>query len=235
MSEYNLSLSVRTEIGKQASALRKSGLIPSVIYGGKTEIIAKSPYNETEKVLRAAGYHSPISLEIDGKKTLAIVKDISVDPVSRRINSVSFKAVSARKPVEATTPIIIVNFEESEANKAHLSLSQQLEEIDVKAKPSALPKELTIDASKLASLDDKLFVKDLVLPENVEFANKEIDPEQVVATLYDAAAEAEAREKAEAEAAKEEAPEAADVPADNGSKPEEETSSSEEQSEEKAE
>ncbi|MBR3180631.1 hypothetical protein IKF63_00935, partial [Candidatus Saccharibacteria bacterium] len=82
MSDYNLSLSVRTETGKQSLALRKTGLIPSVIYGGKTEILAKSPYNETEKVLRLAGYHSPIDLKIDDKKTLAIVKNISIDPVS---------------------------------------------------------------------------------------------------------------------------------------------------------
>ena len=221
MSDYNLSLSVRTETGKQSLALRKTGLIPSVIYGGKTEILAKSPYNETEKVLRLAGYHSPIDLKIDDKKTLAIVKNISIDPVSRRIISVSFKAISARKAVEATTPIVLENFESSEASKNHLSLSQQMEEIDVKAKPSALPKEIRADASKLATLDDKIFVKDLILPENVEFANKELDSEQVVAVLFDVAAEAEAREKADAEAAKEGTPNAADVPADNGTKPEE--------------
>ena len=43
MSEYNLSLSVRTETGKRALALREEGLVPSVIYGGKSEILAKSP------------------------------------------------------------------------------------------------------------------------------------------------------------------------------------------------
>ena len=49
-----------------------------------------------------------------------------------------------------------------------------------------------------------------------EEADKELDKEQVIASLYDPAAEAAARE-AEAEGT---AVEAADVPADNGSKPE---------------
>ena len=218
MSDYNLSLSVRTETGKKSLALRKSGLVPSVIYGGKSEILAQSPYNETEKVLKLAGYHSPISLEIDGKKTLALAKSVSINPVSRRIVSVSFQKISERKVVEATAPIVLENFEASEANKLHLTLSQQLEEISIKAKPSALPEKLLVDASGLASLDDKLLLSDLTLPKGVEFAEKDLDLSQVVATLYDSAAEAEARE---AQSSEESEPvEAADVPSDNGQKPE---------------
>lgn len=221
MSEYNLSLSVRTETGKRALALREEGLVPSVIYGGKSEILAKSPYNETEKVLKLAGYHSPIDLVVDDKKTMAIVKSVQLDPVSRRIVAVSFQAVSAKKAVEATTPIVITGFEGSDASKAHLTLDQVLEEIDVKAKPADLPKEITIDASKLATTEDKLLVKDIVLPAGVEFADKELDLEAVVANVYDAAAEAEAREAADKAAAEAGEVNAADVPSDNGAKPEE--------------
>ncbi len=220
MSDYNLSLSVRTETGKKALALRENGLVPSVIYGGKTEILAKSPYNETEKVLKLAGYHSPIDLVVDDKKTMAIVKSVQLDPVSRRIIAVSFQAVSADKLVEATTPIVLINFEASDANRAHLTLDQVMEEVDVKAKPADLPKELTIDASKLATTEDKIFVKDITLPSGVEFADKELNPETVIANVYDAAAEAAAREEAE-KAAAEAQVDAADVPSDNGAKPEE--------------
>ena len=222
MSDYNLSLSVRTETGKKALALREEGLVPSVIYGGKSEILAKSPYNETEKVLKLAGYHSPIDLTIDDKKTMAIVKSVQLDPISRRIINVSFQAVSANKLVEATTPIVLINFEASDANKAHLTLDQVMEEIDVKAKPADLPKELTIDVSKLATTEDKIFIKDIILPAGVELADKEISPETVIANVYDAVAEAAAREEAERAAAEAAQVEAADVPSDNGAKPEEE-------------
>ncbi len=222
MSDYNLSLTVRTETGKRALALREDGLVPSVIYGGKSEILAKSSYNDTEKVLKLAGYHSPIDLTVDDKKTMAIVKNVQVDPVSRRIIAVSFQAVSANKLVEATTPIVLINFEGSDASKAHLTLDQVMEEIDVKAKPADLPKELIIDASKLATTEDKIFVKDLVLPSGVELADKEIDPETVIANVYDAVAEAEAREAADKAAEEAGEVDAADVPSDNGEKPAEE-------------
>lgn len=219
MAEYKLALDKREVTGKKLRALRASGLIPSVIYGGKEPILAASEYVATEKVLTLAGYHSPIDLDIAGRKQLAIVKDVNIDPVSRKIINVEFQAISANEVVEATTPIVIVNFEASDASKLyHFAMTQALEEIDVKAKPSDLPKELEIDAAKLVNVDDKLTIADIVLPNGVELADKELDPEQVVASLYDSAAEAAARE-AEAE---EPAVEAADVPADNGSKPEEE-------------
>ena len=221
MSEIKLTLQPRTVTGKKLAALRADGQIPSVVYGKDVEpIMAQSAYNDTEKVLRTAGYHSTIDLKIDGKDQLALVKNVDVDPVSRKIINIEFQGVSADQAVEATTPIVLVGFEESEANKLHFAITQSMEEIDVKAKPSDLPKELTINVAGLATINDKVTVADIVLPKGVEFANKELESEQVVASLYDPAAEAAAREAEEA-AAKEAEVDAADVPSDNGSKPEE--------------
>ena len=198
MAEYKLALEKREVTGKKSKALRASGMIPSVVYGAKEPVMTASEYVATEKVLLAAGYHSPIDLSIAGKKQLAIVKNVQVDAVSRRIINVEFQAISMNEVVEATTPVVIVNFEASDASKLyHFALTQTIEEIAVKAKPSDLPKELEINAEKLANVEDKITVSDIVLPEGVEFADKEIDPEQVVASLYDPAAEAAAREAEE--------------------------------------
>ena len=218
MAEYKLTLEKREITGKKTKNLRAKGLIPSVVYGGKEPMLFASEYVATEKVLEKAGYHSPIDLDMAGKKHMAIVKDVHVDPVSRKIINVEFQAISANEVVEATAPVVIVNFEESEASKIyHFALTQSIEELEVKAKPSDLPESLEIDASALKDVEDKLTIADLKLPKGVELADKELDKEQVVASLYDPAAEAAARE------AESEAPgmDAADVPADNGAKPEE--------------
>lgn len=219
MAEYKLTLEKREITGKKLKALRADGKIPSVIYGGKEPVLAASEYVATEKVLEKAGYHSPIDLDVAGKKQLAIAKDVQTDPVSRKIINVEFQAISANEEVTATTPIVIVGFEGSEASKTyHFAMTHAITEIEVKAKPADLPSEIEIDASNMKEVEDKLVIADIVLPKGVEFADKELDHEQVVASLYDPAAEAAARE-AEAEA--EQTIEAADVPADNGSKPEE--------------
>lgn len=200
-----LSLTARTAQGKHLKSLRAAGQIPSVIYGGETPILAASAYNSTEKALLEAGYHSPIELTIDGQPQLAIVKHIAIDPVSRRIMNVEFQAVSADEVVEATTPIRIEGFEQSEAARLHYALMRVLEEIDIKAKPSELPKEILLDGSKLATTEDRLTVADLQLPAGVELADKELDPTTAIANVYDPAAEAAARD-AEAEQPAEAAP-----------------------------
>lgn len=201
-----LSLTSRSVQGKKLGALRAAGQIPSVIYGDETPLLAASDYNATEKVLLAAGYHSPIELMLDGQPHLAIVKNISLDPVSRRIMNVEFQAVSADEVVEATTPIRIDGFDQSEAAKLHYALMRVLEEIDVKAKPSELPQEIVVDGSKLATTEDRLTVADLQLPAGVELADKELDPTTVVANVYDPAAEAAAREAEDTQPTMEAAP-----------------------------
>ncbi len=223
MAEYSLKLDKRELTGKKLKTLRESGMIPSVVYGGKEPVLGSSEYVATEKVLEKAGYHSPIDLDVAGKKQLAIVKDVQLDPVSRKIVNIEFQAIKADAVVEATTPIVVVDFEASDASKIyHFAMTKVMEEIDIKAKPADLPSELTIDAAKLVNVDDKLTVADIVLPSGVEFADKELASDQVVASLYDPAAVAAAREAEEKVAAEAAPVEAADVPAENGSKPEEE-------------
>ena len=229
MAEYKLTLEKRELTGKKLKHLRKDGFIPSVVYGGKEPVLLASEYVATEKILGKAGYHSPIDLDMSGKKQLAIVKDVQVDPVSRKILNVEFQAISAKEAVVATTPVVIINFEESDASKIyHFAMTQSVEELDVKAKPADLPKELVVDATKMATVEDKLTIADIQLLTGVEFADKELNTEQVVASLYDPAAEAEKREAEEKAAAESEPVDVADVPADNGTKPENEEEKTEE-------
>lgn len=204
-----LVLENRTAQGKKLKALRAEGKIPSVVYGVTEPIMAASAYNATEKALHEAGYHSPVELVIAGKPQLAIVKTISVDPVSRRIMNVEFQAISADEVVEATTPIRVVDFEASDAAKLHYVVMQVIEEIAIKAKPSDLPEEITVDGSKLSGLDAKITIADLVLPKDVELADKELEPTTVIANVYDPVAEAAARDAADEKAVETPAAEAA--------------------------
>ena len=207
MSEDKLSLAKRELTGKKVKSLREQGIVPSVVFGGEGDpILTQSAYNETEKVLMSAGYHSPVDLDIAGKKQMALVKTVHLDPVKRTILNVEFQAISADEVVEATTPIEIINFETSDANKAHLTLSQVMEEIEIKAKPADLPESIVVDASGLKTVEDSIKIADLVLPKGVELADKELDPELAIANVYDPAEEAAEREaEAEADKAAEEA------------------------------
>jgi large subunit ribosomal protein L25 len=220
MSEDKLTLAKRELTGKKLKSLREQGMIPSVVYGGdKAPIMTASPYNETERVLLKSGYHSPIDLDIAGKTQMALVKNVDIDPVKRTIRNVEFQAISANKVVEATTPIVLTGFDASEASKLKLTLLQVLEEVEIRAKPADLPSQLIADASKLATAEDRLTLADLQLPAGVELADKELDPEQVIANVYDPAVEAAVREAEAAKAAEELAAQAATATAEGETSP----------------
>ncbi len=206
MSEISLNLTKRELTGKKAKSLREKGIVPSVVFGGKEPILTQSEYVETDKAVRAVGYHSPLDLVIDGKKQMAMVKTVAMDPVKHTFINIEFQSIKANAVVEATAPIVVVNYESSDASKAHLEILHVLEEVEVKAKPADLPEAIEVDASKLAAAGDRLIVADIVLPKGVEFADKEIDTEAVIANVYDPATEAAERDaKAESDKAADEA------------------------------
>lgn len=206
MSEISLNLTKRELTGKKAKSLREKGIVPSVVFGGKEPILTQSEYVETDKAVRAVGYHSPLDLVIDGKKQMAMVKTVAMDPVKHTFINIEFQSIKANAVVEATAPIVVVNYESSDASKAHLEILHVLEEVEVKAKPADLPEAIEVDASKLAAAGDRLIVADIVLPKGVEFADKEIDTEAVIANVYDPATEAAERDaKAESDKTAEEA------------------------------
>ena len=193
----NLNLDVRTLQGKKVAKLRKEGLVPGVVYGhGFEPILVQSNYGPLEKAVHAAGKHSPVYAMIDGKKRITLIKDIERDPVKARIRHVAFHAVKAGEAVHAEVPIHLVGEGESEAEKAGLIVLQALESIEVKAKPADLPEALEISIAHLASVEDKILLRDIPLPKGVEYADVEQDLELVVANVYEPAALEAANEAA---------------------------------------
>ena len=79
-------------------AMRKNNEIPAVLYGGEKV----SHFTITKDSVRNLVYSPEIfvvELTIDGKKTMAIVKDIQFQPVTDAILHMDFLEVSENKPV----------------------------------------------------------------------------------------------------------------------------------------
>lgn len=218
MSNISLKLAERTVTGKKVATLRKQGMVPSIVYGGKAEPVAtQSPFVETTKVVQAAGKHTPVNLAIDGKKKLAIIKSIQFDPVKHRVRHVAFHTIKQNEIITTEVPILLIGQGESEAEKAGLVVLQALEKVEIKAKPADLPEAFELSLAGLSSTDDKLTLADITLPEGVEFADAEQDLDLVVANVYEPSALQAANEAA------------------GGTETEEETEKSEEESESSAE
>jgi large subunit ribosomal protein L25 len=115
------------------------------VYGhGFDPIMTQAPYRDVEVTVREAGRHTPVYLTIAGKKRIAMIKSIDRNPVKSTIRHVSFHAVKANEVVTAEVPIHLTGIGESEAEKAGLVVLQAIEEIEVKARPAALPESLEV-------------------------------------------------------------------------------------------
>ncbi len=187
--DISLKLAERTAKRKQVKKLRDEGMVPSVVYGGHSDPIhTQSPIVETSKVVHKAGKHSPVHLVIDGKKKLAIIKTIDVDPVKHRVRHVAFHTIKQNEAIVTEVPIHLTGMGESPAERAGLVVLQAIEHVEIKAKPADLPEALEVSLEKLETTEDKLLLSDVKLPEGVEYADHEQNLELVVANVYEPSA-----------------------------------------------
>jgi large subunit ribosomal protein L25 len=209
MSDITLKLDKREAVGKKVARLRQEGLVPSVVYGGHAEPLSmQSNAVETLKVARAAGKHSPVNLTIDGKKKLAIIKSIDIDPIKHQLRHVAFHTIKQNETITTEVPLVLTGEGESEAEKAGLVVLQAIEHIEIKARPANLPESLEISIAGLKTADDKITIADITLPEGVEFADNEQDTDLVIANVYEPSALQAANDAAGGDAQDESAVEA---------------------------
>jgi large subunit ribosomal protein L25 len=95
-----LSADLREGVGKGASrALRNTGRVPAVIYGGNQE---PTPIHVEEKALVKAlmsghFFNATIEVTADGATTTTLAKDVAFHPVTARCTSISTGSARIRK------------------------------------------------------------------------------------------------------------------------------------------
>lgn len=194
-----LTLQERSVLGKGLAGIRAEGLVPGVIHNhGQDSLHVALPATELVKVYREAGKHHPLNLNIGSQKFLALIKDVQFNSVKRTPEHVVFQAIAADEKVEAEVPVHLEG--EVPAEKVGLMVLHQLDTVQIEALPKDLPDELTVDATTLAELHDKLTVADIKAPAGVTILT---EPDHPIATVVETKAmmseEAEAEEGAEGE------------------------------------
>lgn len=212
-----IKLEKRTAEGKQLAKLRSTGVVPSVVYGSSVDTIStQSNLADTVKVVRLAGKHSPVEIELDGTKHLAMIKAIDRDPVKQTVRHIAFHTIKQNEKVTAEVPIDLDGSGQSPAEKAGLVVLQAIESIEIKALPANLPESLKVSTAKLENDEDKILLSDIELPAGVEFADRDQDTTLVVANVYEPSALQAANEASAGEASAEDA---ANVESESGSEP----------------
>ncbi|MEG4505137.1 50S ribosomal protein L25/general stress protein Ctc [Microcoleus sp. F6_B4] len=189
--------------GSKPNALRRSGLIPAVLYGHKgSESISLTIKAKTvEHLLKKHVVNNALidlsipDLSWSGK---TLLREVQVHPWKGYPYHLSFFSVAAQDTLEVEVSLNFVG----EAVGVKLesgTLDTVLTQLAVKCKPDSIPEAIEVDISNL-KVGDAVQIHELVLPPGVVALG---EPDQVVVTVLgiQAGTEAEDTEEAAAEAA----------------------------------
>lgn len=183
MKKYQLNAEPRAEVGKKSvKALRAEGKIPAVLNGGK---IVTLPYEGTlevgEKLVEIGNgrgiittdiavkqedvrklIYTPeifeIEMELNGRKRMAVMKEIQFQPVKDTILHIDFMEVQPEKPIVMEVPVQIEGH--AEGVKAGGKLSLSMRKLKVKAPYTEIPERLIVNVDNLG-LGQSMAVGDL--------------------------------------------------------------------------
>ena len=192
MKTFTFEAQPRVDLGKKATkALRSKGMIPVVLNGGE---IVDLPFNGTleagQKVVEIGNgkglittdlvvtneavrklIYTPeifaVEINVNGKKIMAVLKDVQFHPVKDNILHIDFLAVNDTKPVVIEVPVKLEGH--AEGVKAGGKLNLSMKRLKVKAVYTQVPEKLIVNVDTLG-LGKTLQVGDLHF-EGLELVN----------------------------------------------------------------
>lgn len=177
MSDLTIVAEPREVVGKKVKELRRDGLIPAVMYGSSELRHIQVNDRAVRTVFRNEGTASLYNLELEGKKYNVLLKDMQRHVTRGDILHMDFYAVDMSVKVTQVVPLVEINSAPVlVANKGFID--NTMREIEIEALPDALVTEIQVDISMIAEPSDVIRVKDLNVPDGVEFT---ADPEGLVA------------------------------------------------------
>jgi large subunit ribosomal protein L25 len=107
---------------------------------------------------------------VEKKSQFVLLKEVQYHPVTDEVMHVDFQKV--REDEKISLEVAVRGIGESQGVKLGGILVQLLNAVTIKCKPSEIPEFLEIDVTDM-EMNTNLFVKDIVLPEDVEMITVE--------------------------------------------------------------
>jgi large subunit ribosomal protein L25 len=175
IQEFNVE--ARTNRGKgPAFQARQKGLTPAIIYGGadQPETINIDSRTLERQIEKGAFLTTLLMLNIGGKKTRVIPRQVQLDPVSDRPVHVDFMRLAEGATVRLDIPVHFRGQGESPGLKKGGVLNIVRHEMELICPAESIPHEVLVDVSKL-DLNESIHISALNLPEGVRPVIRERD------------------------------------------------------------
>ena len=164
-----ISASERERVGKgSARAARRAGLVPAVIYGDKKDpvgIIMES--REVTRIVHQPGiFGRLLEIEVAGKKSTVLTRDIQFHPVSDKIMHMDFLRVSQSATVAVAVAVEFINEDKCPGIKPGGVLNVVRYEVELNCPATAIPEKITIDLEGV-KIGDSIHISAIPLPDGV--------------------------------------------------------------------
>ncbi len=182
-SNATLTAQKRAEAGKSAiRKLRAAGRTPAVIYGHGEETRPLSLDSHELGVLfsRISVDNTIIQLKVQGERGAALralVREVQIEPSTRRILHVDFYQVHAGERIDVEVPIHFVGT--AAGVKAGGIMHPNYNSLPVRCLAEQIPEFIEVDVSAL-EIGDSLHISQMTRPEG---ATTELDPEAVLCSV----------------------------------------------------
>lgn len=161
MKTIEIKGKLRTETGKKSTKkLRKESNVPCVLYGGDTNVHFYGFENDFRHLVYTPNTYI-VNLDIDGKKSQAIMREIQFHPVSDRIIHIDFIKLEENKKTKVHIPVKTIGFAKGVKMGGVLHLLKR--KLKVEGIPADLPDTLDINIEAL-SIGKTIKVRDLSFP-----------------------------------------------------------------------
>jgi large subunit ribosomal protein L25 len=181
MERITLHAEKRDEAGKGVSrSLRRSGVVPAVLYRGGSSLPIKINAKELTGFLHAtAGEQVMVDLQFsDGVKKLALMKEYQVDPLKGELLHTDFFEVSLAEEIRVTVHVTTTG-EPVGVKRDGGILQYGVREIEIQCLPDRIPGHIEVDVSGLET-GKSIHVSDLPLAEGIEVLT---DAGELIATV----------------------------------------------------
>lgn len=160
---------IREGRGKGANRkLRAEGMLPAVVYGGKSNISLMVNPKELNKLIEKEGINSLIELVIEGDtepKRVVVIKEHQQHPIRDGWEHADFLEVDMRQKIKVDVPIILEGH--SPGEKLGGMVEHNLHTLSVKCFPGEIPEFFKVDMTQV-ELDQVVHISDLTVGDNIE-------------------------------------------------------------------
>lgn len=177
MSLVNLNIFPRSTSGKNANRRsRAAGRIPAVVYGNdrSSENLELDAHEFNTAMVHLGGRSAIFSLMQDGVEAehIALMREVQKNPVTDEVLHVDLYEIPRGQAVTVAVGVSVIGMN-NDVKTGEASVALSLDAIELSCRPSQLPEVIEIDITDLV-MNDKIFVKDVVVPVGEIISDPEI-------------------------------------------------------------